>query len=588
MKAIPRTLPYLRRYWLVASGALASLVLVNLANLATPQLLRLLIDEGILALNLDWVLWIAAGLIIIAIVRGLFNFLQGYWSVVTSQGVAFDLRNTIFEKLQSLSFSYHDRAQTGKLMTRMTSDVDLVRMFVGNGLLQLLSALILLFGTIVILLVMNWLLAIIFIAMIPVILVVMFVFIKKIMPISKSVQEKLSGLNSILQENLGGLRIVKAFAREDYEYNRFNVQNDELLGENLRMVRILVTFFPTLFFIANLGIVGIVWVGGIQVIGDRMSLGELVAFIGYLGFFLMPMFMLGFIGALYSRAEVSAQRIFEVIDAESEIQDRPGAIPLDEMQGRVNFDSVSFRYIGAEEFVLKNITFEVQPGQVVAILGKTGSGKSTIINLIPRFYDVTGGQVLIDDHDVRNIKLESLRSQIGIVLQETTLFTGTIRENISYGKPQASLHEVIQAATAAQAHEFISDLPDGYDSLVGERGVGLSGGQKQRIAIARGLLIDPRILILDDSTSAVDAQTEFKIQLALQKLMQGRTSFVIAQRISTVKDADLILLLDNHRLVAIGNHQQLLETSEQYAEILATQFGVHTEPMIFTEEEKTP
>jgi ATP-binding cassette, subfamily B, multidrug efflux pump len=572
---------YLRRYWIVAAGALISLLLVNAANLLTPQLLRILIDRGILTLDMNMVYWMASGLIIIALVKGVFNFLQGYWSEVTSQGVAYDLRNTIFEKLQSLSFSYHDRSQTGKLMTRMTSDVDLVRMFVGNGLLQLISALILLFGTITILLVMNWALAMIFILMIPMILLIMFVFVKRIMPISRRVQEKLGQLNTILQENLSGLRIVKAFAREEFEFSRFETQNKSLLEENLKMVRTLVAFFPILFFIANLGIVGVVWLGGMQVIGNRLSLGELVAFIGYLSFFLMPMFMLGFIGALYSRAEASAQRIFEVIDAESEVDEKPDAISLASIKGQVEFDSVSFRYIGAEEFVLENVSFKVKPGQVVAILGKTGSGKSTIINLIPRFYDATQGRVLLDGHDVRDMRLQSLRAQIGIVLQESTLLSGTIRENIAYGKPHATIDEVVEVAKAAQAHEFINKLPAGYDTLVGEKGVGLSGGQKQRISIARGLLVNPKILILDDSTSAVDARTEFSIQMALQELMRGRTSFIIAQRISTVKNADLILVLEDRRLVAKGTHEQLLETSEEYAEILSTQFGVQFEQYMF-------
>jgi ATP-binding cassette, subfamily B, multidrug efflux pump len=587
MNSLQRMLSYLRLYWIVAVGALTSLLLVNFANLATPQLLRILIDRGILAFNINIVYWIAFSLIIVAVVRGLFNFLQGYLSEVVSQSVAYDLRNVIFEKLQSLSFSYHDHSQTGKLMTRMTSDVDLVRMFVGNGLLQLLSALILLFGTITILLIMNWMLAIIFILLIPVILLIMFVFVKRIMPISKRVQEKLGGLNTVLQENISGLRIVKAFAREDYEFSRYEAQNKELLTDNLHLVRTLVTFFPSIFFIANLGIVGVVWVGGVQVIGNRLSLGELVAFIGYLGFFLMPLFMLGFIGALYSRAEASAQRIFEVIDAKSEVDDKPGAIKLNTINGQVIFDSVSFRYIGAEEYVLENVSFEVKPGQVVAILGKTGSGKSTIINLIPRFYDATKGRILIDGYDVRDIQLESLRSRIGFVLQESTLISGTIRENIAYGKPSATIAEVIDAAKTAQAHEFITKLPDGYDTQVGEKGIGLSGGQKQRISIARGLLINPKILILDDSTSAVDARTEFSIQTALQILMRGRTSFIIAQRINTVKDADLILLLEDRQLVAKGTHEQLLETSEEYAEILATQFGVHSEAFIFNQEEVT-
>lgn len=585
MKNVSRALVYLWHYWPTAAGAIISLLLVTAANLFTPQLLRVLIDEGIGKLNLQMVFLVAAALVGVAVVRGVFNFLQGYLSEKTSQGVAYDMRNAIFEKLQNLSFSYHDRAQTGKLMTRMTSDVELVRIFVGNGLLQLVSALVMLVGAIVIMFLMNWLLALIILALVPVILVVLFMFISRVMPISKRVQQELEALNTILQENLAGMRVVKAFAREEYELDRYQNKNEDLLIINIELVYTFSKFFPLIFFIANLGIVGIVWIGGLQVIGLQLTIGELVAFTGYLAFLLMPMFMIGMIGAMLSRAEASAQRLFEVVDAESDIQDKHDAIPLPNVRGRVAFDNVSFRYIGAENNVLSEVSFIAEPGMTIAILGETGSGKSTIINLIPRFYDVTDGRVIIDGYDVRDVFLDSLRSQIGIVLQETTLFSGTIGENIAYGKPDASFDEIVQAAKAAQADEFITPQPEGYDTLVGERGVGLSGGQKQRIAIARALLVDPKILILDDSTSSVDAETEYKIQQALELLMEDRTSFVIAQRISTVRNADLILLLDNQQLVAQGTHNELIQTSELYAEILTTQFGDRSELMKVVEEE---
>lgn len=585
MKSLYRSLNYLQRYWLTALGALFSLLLVNLGNLLTPQLLRILIDRGITPLDLSYVWLVAAALVGIAVVRGAFNFLQGYWSEVASQGVAFELRNTIFEKLQKLSFSYHDRAQTGKLMTRMTSDVELVRMFVGNGLIQMLSAVIMLFGTIALMLVMNWILALVILSLVPVIMIILFTFIRRIMPISKTVQQKLSQLNTILQENLAGMRVVKAFVRHDFELQRYYRQNQKLLNVNLDMMKVFTTFFPLVFFVANLGVVGVLWIGGLQVIDQRLTLGELVAFTGYLGFLLMPMFMMGMVGAMLSRAEASAQRVFEVIDAQSEVEDRPDAMVLPQIQGKVRFENVSFRYFGSEQEVLKNISFTAEPGETVAILGKTGSGKSTIINLIPRFYDVTEGGVKIDDYDVRDVRINSLRSQIGIVLQDTTLFSGTIFENIAYGKPEASQEEVVSAAQAAQAHDFIIELAHGYDTVVGERGVGLSGGQKQRVAIARALLVDPQILILDDSTSSVDAETEYKIQRALEMLMENRTSFVIAQRISTVRNADKILLLDDQRLVAQGTHEVLLRESELYAEILSTQFGVSGEEQILAGEE---
>lgn len=585
MKYISRTLVYLWHYWPTALGGGLALLIVSGLNLLTPQLLRILIDQGISTLNMQRVWQVSLALVGVALIRGLFNFLQAYWSEITSQGVAFDLRNVIFEQLQNLSFSYHDHAQTGKLMTRMTSDVELVKQFVGTGLLQLISAIILLSGTLIIMFVMNWILALAIVVLLPIIMVILVMFIRRIMPVSKAVQQKLGALNTILQENLAGMRVVKAFAREDYERSRYLIQNDKLLDENLGLVKIFANLFPLMFFVANMAVVGIIWIGGFQVINEQLTLGELVAFTGYLWFLLMPMFMMGMIGSMMSRAEASAQRIFEVIDADSEVKNAENAIELPPVKGRVEFEDVCFRYIGGEQNVLNEVSFRVEPGDTVAILGETGSGKSSIINLIPRFYDVTSGRVTIDGKDVRDVTLNSLRSQIGIVLQETTLFSGTIRENIAYGCPDASMQEIVSVAKAAQANDFITDLQDGYETIVGERGIGLSGGQKQRIAIARALLVDPRILILDDSTSSVDAETEYKIQQALQVLIKGRTSFVIAQRISTVRNADMILLLSKAELVAQGTHDELLQTSELYAEILETQFGDRAELMAAVEEE---
>jgi len=572
------------RYWWAAAGAFLSLLVVNAANLITPQLLLRLIDQGIVQMNTAIIWQVAGGLVAIALGRGLFTFLQGYLSEYASQGVAYEVRNVLFTRLQNLSFSYHDRAQTGKLMTRMTSDVELVRTFTGMGLLQLLGAVIMFVGTLVILLSMNWLLTIIFLALIPLVGILFFFFIRTMMPLSKVVQQALGELNTVLQENLAGIRIVKAFAREEYETRRFAEKNTTLYEQGLKLVKTFSTFFPLVFFIANLGVLAVVIVGGNQVIGGQLTPGELVAFVSYQAYLLMPVVMLGFVASMLSRAEASAERIFEVIDADSEIKDPIDAVPLPPVKGAVRFDEVSFRYVGADGDVIQNISFEAHPGQTVAILGVTGSGKSSIINLIPRFYDVTHGNVTIDGYDVRAVALDSLRSQIGIVLQETTLFSGTIRENIAYGRPDATLEEVVQAAQAAQIHDEILLLPDGYETPVGERGVGLSGGQKQRIAIARALLVDPPILIMDDSTSSVDSQTEFRIQQALDKLRSGRTTFVIAQRISTVRDADLILILDQGGLAAQGQHEELMQTSELYAEILETQFGDRAELVQVVEE----
>ncbi len=585
MKGIRRIIGYTRGYWKTAFGALFSLLIVNAANLYSPQLLRQLIDDGISGLNMQVIWQVSLLLVLVALGRGIFNFLQSYWSEATSQGIAYELRNVIFERLQNLSFSYHDQAQTGKLMTRMTSDVEMVRTFAGNGLLQLVSALVLLIGTLIILFSMSVVLTLIFLAMLPFIGIVMAIFIRQMMPLAKVVQEKLGKLNTVLQENLAGIRVVKAFAREDFEQDRFSESNEDLRQQNVRLISIFSNFFPLIFMIANLGTVGVVWIGGLNVIGETLTLGELVAFLGYQGFFLMPIFMFGFIGSALSRAEASAERLFEVIDAQSDVQDKPDAITLPLVKGNVAFEDVAFRYAGSETDVVSGLSFEVQPNQTVAVMGKTGSGKSSIINLIPRFYDVSNGRVLIDGHDVRDVTIESLRQQIGIVLQETTLFTGTIRENIAYGRPEATQEEVEAAAKIAQAHDFILQQPQGYDTPIGERGVGLSGGQKQRIAIARTLLLDPRILILDDSASSVDAETEWKIQQALEDLRQGRTSFVIAQRISTVRNADLILLLDEGKLAASGTHTELMQTSELYTEILETQFGNRAELTAAVEEE---
>jgi len=575
MKGIFRVFRIMKRYWPTALGALFCLLLVNAANLYTPQLLRQLIDEGITPMSMNSI-WKISGLLVgVALIRGVFNFLQGYWSEVTSQGIAYELRNRIFEKIQKLSFSYHDQSQTGKLMTRMTSDVELVRQFAGMGILQLIGSLILLIGTLIILFNMNWVLTLVFLAIIPPIGFVFFQFITKVMPLSRVIQKKLGVLNTLLQENLAGIRVVKAFAREDFEIDRFGEKNIDFKKQNLKLVQYFSTFFPLVFFFANLAIAGVVWLGGLRVINQTLTLGELVAFIGYQGYFLMPIFMLGFIGSALSRAEASAQRLYEVIDASSDVKDKPDAINLSDFQGSVVFDNVSFRYVGDEQDVIHDISFEVKPNQTVAILGQTGSGKSSIINLIPRFYDVTKGKVLIDGHDVRDLKINTLREKIGIVLQETILFSGTIRENIAYGKPDASIEDVIDAARSARADDFIREFPEGYETIIGERGTGLSGGQKQRLAIARALLVNPRILIMDDSTSSVDAQTEYEIQQALEKLRIGRTTFVIAQRISTIRTADMILLLDDGELIGNGTHAELLDCCELYAEILETQFGEH-------------
>jgi ATP-binding cassette subfamily B protein len=572
-RAVWRAVGYLAHHRTEAVGALVSLLVVSAANLGAPQLVRLAVDEGLGRNERHTLLLAVAGLVGIAVVRGLFNFFQGYLAERASQGVAFDMRQALFARIQKLSFSYYDQAQTGQLMTRVTNDVEQVRTFVGSGVVQLAASAVMLVGCVGLLLFLNPLLALAVLATILPILLVLRRFVGKMGPLFGSVQMLLGKLNTILQEDLRGLRVVRAFSGEAREAARYGAVNEELLGKNLSLIDAFANNFPFVIFFANLGTLVVVGLGGMQILHGKLTLGGLIAFNSYLGFLLMPIMTIGFLAAMLSRAGVSAHRVFELLDTVVEIQDAPGAVALPPIQGLVELRDVHFRYPGSERDILRGVTFTAKPGQLVAILGGTGSGKSTITNLIPRFYEVTAGSVAIDGHDVRGVTLASLRSQIGIVLQDVLLFSGPVRDNIAYGRPDATLEEVRAAAAAAQAADFIEALPQGYDTVIGERGVGLSGGQRQRIAIARALLTNPRLLILDDSTSAVDAETEGAIQAALDGLMRGaqRTSIVIAQRLSTVRDADLIVLLDEGKIAAQGTHEELLASSPLYNDILGSQ-----------------
>ncbi len=571
MKYLGRALGYLRRYRLLAAGAFLGLIISTATRLVIPRLTQMIIDDGIAAERMNVVLWAAVGMVGMAIAGSVFTFLQGVLSARTAQGIAYDLRNQLYTKIQSLSFSYHDRAQTGQLLTRATSDVEMIHMFVGMGFIQLLSAILMMVGSIVLLFATDWQLALIMLVLVPLTFGIFALFAGKARPLFMQIQQRLADLNTVLQENLVGVRVVKAFAREPYEARRYTQANQNLFDLNLAVGRLMTTAMPLIFLIANLSLLAVYWVGGYQAIAGHVSIGRLVAFANYMMMAFFPMLMLGMIMAMISQAGASAERVFEILDAQSEVVEKPDAVELPAIEGRVAFEQVSFRYFSRGELVLKDVSFLAEPGQTVALLGATGSGKSTIINLIPRFYDVTEGQVIIDDYDVRDVTLDSLRQRIGIVLQETTLFSGTIRENIAFGRPDASLEWIIAVAKAAEAHDFIMSFPEEYGTLVGERGATLSGGQKQRIAIARALLLNPRILILDDATSSVDYETEYRIQQALERLMEGRTSFVIAQRIATVLNADQILVLDRGEIVARGTHEELLRESPIYADIYYSQ-----------------
>jgi ATP-binding cassette subfamily B protein len=611
---------YLRKYGWLAVLPYLFLIVATISQLAIPRLIRSIIDAvtngvvdktllaqlpnipsqfigqalpqilSFLKLPLNWtltqlsahlqadqinaprLLWQSGILILVfAAFRGLFAFLQTYWAERNSQSMAFEIRNDLFAKIQRLSFSYHDRNQTGQLMIRATDDVEKVRLFLGQGLLQLIGAILLLSATLVILFTTNSQLALATIWILPVALILFMIFGTISQPLFTKVQIKLSGLNTILQENLAGIKVVKAFTREKSEQKKFKDSATNLMNQQIGISRLFAFLFPLVFLVANLGQATTLNVGGQQIIHGSLTLGEWQEFSLYLVYLFLPVAQFGFIITQFGQAAASAKRIFEILDAKSEVADKPNAIALPAVMGTVRFEDVTFRYFGSGDPVLKNVNFETKPGERIALLGATGSGKTTIINLLPRFYDPSEGKITIDGYDLRDITLDSLRSQIGIVLQETTLFSGTIRENIAFGKVDASMEEIEKAARAAAAHEFIMSFPEGYDTSVGERGTTLSGGQKQRVAIARALLLNPRILILDDSTSSVDLATEAKIQEALDLLMKERTSFVIAQRISTVMSADQILVLDKGQIVAQGKHEELLETSEIYADIYCSQ-----------------
>jgi ATP-binding cassette subfamily B protein len=606
--ALGRALRYLWRYRALAAVPYIFALVATLAQLMVPQLVGSIIDAitgGVIARTLvpqlDRVpeaflptlfeqlgygeqelinlqanaerMLITAGIAIVAfaLVRGLFAFLQTYWAERNSQSVAFDLRNELFAKIQRLSFSYHDQTQTGQLMIRATDDVEKVRIFIGQGMLLAASAVILLVGVLIILFRTNFRLTLVVLPILPIAMLLFMVFGAVSQPLFRKVQVRLSALNTLLQENLAGIRVVKAFAREKDEQVKFDRSADQLMNQQLVVSRVLSILFPVVFLVANLGQALVLYFGGRQILNNTLTLGQWQEFSLYLIYVFLPLAQLGLIITQMSQASASAGRIFEILVAKNDVSDKPGAVDLPPVQGKVSFEDVTFRYFSSGEPVLRDVHLEALPGQTVALLGATGSGKTTIINLIPRFYDPTEGRVTIDGHDLRDVTLESLRSQIGIVLQETTLFAGTIRDNIAFGRPDASAEEIEQAARSAAAHDFIMSFPQGYDTPVGERGTTLSGGQKQRIAIARALLLNPHILILDDSTSAVDLATEVQIQQALDRLMEGRTSFVIAQRISTVLHADQILVLDKGQVVARGKHHDLLENSPIYAEIYSSQ-----------------
>ncbi|MBN1121595.1 MAG: ABC transporter ATP-binding protein [Anaerolineae bacterium] len=572
MKYLRRITSYLKPYrnWMLIAFGL--IIIEALTQLIIPRLLQYVIDAGITPRVMRVIITGSLLMLGAAAIGAYATVQRAVYAARFSQSMAYDMRNDLFTRIQTLSFGNLDRIQTGNLITRVSNDVDQVRMFTSLGLMLIVRALVLVVGSVGFLIATNARLTLIVAVLFPLIGVVFYFVARIAQPLFKELQARLSILNTVTQENLAGAEVVRAFVQESHEIDRFDQANTSFTQQALKVNRLMATAFPLIFMFTSLGTLAALLLGGLQVINTTMTVGELVAFNNYLMTASFPILMLGMILSMMPAADASAERILEVLDTEPEVKEADHPRDPGQIAGRVTFENVSFHYNGSSDCeVLCDIDLEIDPGQRVALLGATGSGKSTLVNLIPRFYDASSGRVLIDGVDVRDLSETALRAQIGFAMQQTTLFSGTVAENIAYGRPDAPREEIIAAAKAAQAHDFITAMPEGYDSKVESRGANLSGGQKQRIAIARALLIDPAILVFDDSTSSVDMDTEFRIQEALEELMEDRTTFIIAQRISSVLNADKIVILDRGRITAQGTHRELIKSSPIYQDIYRSQ-----------------
>lgn len=580
MKHIRKLLPFVKPYWLLALLSFITLIAMVFLDLAIPRLIQRIIDEGIRLNNQPVVIQTALIMLGISLTTALVAVSNNIFSVRAGEGVARDIREALFLKIQALSFGDLDHFSTGRLMVRLTSDATTFQRLVQVTLrigtrapLMMIGSLILMFNT-------NQRLALTMVPLLLVTSVTLIYFSLRMEPLFRAVQQRLDRLNTVLQENIAGVRLVKAFVRDEFENERFEAANEDFTCQTIKMMQFMSVISPILTMFINIGIVLVVWAGGLQAIQGDLTIGEIVAFTNYMMTTMGPLTMMTMLANTWANGIASAQRINEVLDITPSVQEAPNAQALPEpIQGRVVFQDVSFQYNRSgvngsqERVILSDIFLNAEPGQMIAILGATGAGKTSLVHLIPRFYDVSHGKLTIDGFDVRSVKIDSLLGQVSIVPQETILFSGSVRDNIRYGRPDATDDEVTAAAMAAQAHDFILHLPNGYDTHIEERGVNLSGGQKQRIAIARALVTRPRVLILDDSTSSVDVETETKIQNALKAILHNTTTFVVAQRISTVLNADKIIVIDQGRIVSQGTHAELMRTSSIYQEIYDSQLG---------------
>ena len=576
MKVILRLLAFVRGYWYMLALAFACLLIGTAFGIAIPRMLGDSIDTVVSKGDRSFV-WIAAGVIVAAsVLRGLAGYGQRFFNEVTAQKTSYIIRNAIYERIQRLSFAFHDRSQTGQLMSRATVDVEAIRMFFAMGLLGMAQVILMVIAVAYMLLSMNWPLALFTLVFVLPVAWLAINFGRTIRPIWLKVQALMGFMGTTLEESLAGIGVVKAFSHEKEDSRKFAIQARSLSDEQVHAARLMAVNAPTMTLLFAIPAAIILWYGGHQVVDGTMTIGEVTQFILYIGMLVMPIRRLGMMVNLYSRTASAGQRILEILDTRSDVTEKPNAIELGKVKGQVSFQNVSFSYNNMGS-ALKDVSFDVKTGQLVALLGRSGSGKSTIANLLARFYDVTGGKISVDGIDVRDVTLPSLRKNVVTAQQDVFLFSATIRENIAYGAVDASMEQIIEVAKAANLHNFIQALPEGYDTWVGERGDTLSGGEKQRLSIARTLLVNPSILILDDSTASVDAETERLIRQALDKLIKNRTTFIITHRLPIIRNADVILMLEDGKLVEKGTHDELMAQDGLYKELYESQLMINTD-----------